>query len=165
MTRADILKLVGAAAGLAAVVALITPPTKPVPTAAGDWRKQLPVKTGTPAPGPSTVPVPAAALAPPPLPVRPATEEAAATDPTDHPPAPPPAYDRNDRPPSEDDIARRFRQGYHWAQRNGVDDERDCYRSQGDPFTDGCLAALREGDDDDDRPPRFGPFRRNGWDR
>jgi hypothetical protein len=160
VTRADILKLIGAVAGLALVVALISPPTRPVPTPAGDWRKQLPVKTGTPPPAASTVPVPAAALTRRPPPVQPQT--AAETPPAiDQPPRPAPGIYRDDRPPPDDLAARRFRQGYHWAERNGIDDERDCFRQPGDPFTDGCLAALTN----DDRSFGYAPDRRYRWGR
>ena len=76
MTRAAVLKLLGAAAGLAIVVTLISPPTRPVPTPAGDWRKQLPVKTGVSPPAASTATVPAAALARRSPPVQPKIEEA-----------------------------------------------------------------------------------------
>ena len=159
MTRGDILKLVGAVAGLAGIVALISPPTSPMPAPAGDWRKQLPVKTGTPAPAPSTTSVPATAFDHRPAPAQPRVEEG---DPLviDRPSAPAVVADRGDRLPADDRVARRFRQGYDWAERNEIDDDRDCYRAAGDPFTDGCLAALTDDDRGSDYPPaRYRPYR------
>lgn len=163
MTRADILKLLAAVAGLVLVVALISPSTKPVPAPAGDWRKQLPIKAGTPAPAPSTTAVPATAFAHPPTPVQPSAEAEDQPAIIDRTPERAVVPERVDRDPPDDQDARRFRQGYHWAELNGIDDERDCYRAPGDPFTDGCLAALTDGDRASAYPPaRFRPYR---WDR
>lgn len=159
MTRGDILKLLGAVAGLVAVVALISPPTRPMPAPAGDWRKQLPVKTGTPAPAPSTASVPATAFDHRPAPVPPRVDEGNQAG-IDQPPAPAIAADRDDRFPPDDELARRFRQGYHWGERNGIHDERDCYRAADDPFTDGCLAAMTDDDRASAYPPaRYRPYR------
>jgi hypothetical protein len=165
MTRADIFKLLGAAAVLTIVVALISPPTKPVPTAAGDWRKQIPVKTGTPVPAEPTTSVPAAALARPPAPARPVDPEAVQADVPAQSSQPTTVADRDDSLPPDDPVERRYRQGYHWAQRNGIDDERDCFREPGDPFADGCLAALQDGDRGPGYSPGDGRVRRYGWDR
>jgi hypothetical protein len=167
MTRADVFKLLGAAIVLAIVVALISPPTKMLPTAAGDWRKQIPVRTGTPVPAGPTGAVPAAALARPPAPAPPVVADEGVADAAAQPAPPAAAADRDDRFLPDDLAERRYRQGYHWAQRNGVEDERDCYREPGDPFADGCLAALRDGDDrrGPAYPPEDGPYRRDGWDR
>lgn len=144
MTRADMVKLVSAVAALVGVVALVSPPTRPVPTPAGDWREQLPVKTGTPPPAPSATPVPATAFARPPA-LAGRRMEADASD-AEQPAQPAAAPYREERDPADDLAARRFRQGYRWAERNGIDDERDCYRDPGDPFADGCLAALTNAD-------------------
>jgi hypothetical protein len=163
VTRADVLKLLGAAAGLAIIVTLISPPTRPVPAPAGDWRKQLPVKTGTPPPAASTATVPAAALARRPPPVEPVFEEVAHQATNERPPAMPTRDD--DRAAPDDLAARRFRQGYHWAERNGVDDERDCFRQPGDPFTDGCLAAMTNRDRSYGYRSDDGGFRRDRWGR
>jgi hypothetical protein len=156
VTRAAVLKLLGAAAGLAIVVTLISPPTRPVPTPAGDWRKQLPVKTGVSPPAASTATVPAAALARRSPPVQPKIAEEM---------QPAMVPDDDDRVAPDDLVARRFRQGYHWAERNGVDDERDCFRQPGDPFTDGCLAALTNRDRSFGYGPAAGRFRRDRWGR
>jgi hypothetical protein len=155
MTRADILKLLAAVAALVGIVALVLPPTKPVPAPAGDWRKQIPVKTGTPPPAASTVAVPPSALIRKPPPPKVVPE---ATPVTEQPGA---QADRDDRYPPEDPVARRFRQGYLWAERNSIDDEQECYREEGDPFTDGCLAAVtdpRRGHAPRHRRDRYDPW-------
>ena len=147
MTLTDVIKLLGAAAVLALVVTLITPSTKPVAAAAGDWRKQIPVKTGMAPPASSTGIVPADALSRRPPPAPPAAEQLPSDDVVEQPSDAVAASDRGVR--LSDDIGeRRFRQGYRWAESNDVDDERDCYRDPGDPFTDGCIAWLRDSDDD-----------------
>ncbi len=148
MSRADVLKLFGAAAGLAIIVALISPPTKPVPAPAGDWRKQIPVKTGTPAPAASTAPVPAAALLrrPPPASSR---QRGARPRPRRGPAVPPATSSRCRRSrAARGPRERRYRQGYHWAQRNDIDDERDCYRAAWRSLCRRMPRALRDGDDD-----------------
>jgi hypothetical protein len=72
-----------------------------------------------------------------------------------------------DRAPLGDSAEQRYRQGYHWAQRNDIDDERDCAGQPGDPFVEGCRAALRDGDDDRSAGDPWGDRtdRRFGWDR
>jgi hypothetical protein len=126
------------------------------------------VKTGTPAPAPSPVAVPAAALASPP----PAARAAAAPVPTNEVEEPASRTvvtldnrDDRDAPPVEDFNAEaRYRQGYRWAERNGIGDYRDCYLGPGDPFTAGCLAWLRDADGAHDQA-YSGDDRRYGWDR
>lgn len=143
MTLANVAKLLAAAAALAVAVVAMSPPTQPVAGPVADWRKEIPVKTGMAPPASVTGVVPASALSrPPPLvraPAAPATVEEEPSGPADR-----------DSGPSADDeaAARRFHQGYRWAERNDVEDPRYCFTEPGDPFIAGCMARLREANDD-----------------
>jgi hypothetical protein len=146
---ANLAKLLGLAGVVAVIVAVVSPPTRPVASPAADWRRQIPVKTGTAPPAAVTGVVPPNALSrPPPVQPTPAPAPAEARDDDGYGASDEDAVVRRDDGAYQEVAERRYRQGYRWAKRYRIEDERYCYQAPDDPFIAGCMAGLYDNDDD-----------------
>lgn len=142
------------AVALIGAVAWMLPPTTPIgPGGAGARPQQVrarstAVATSLPAPAPAVRDAsPGYAPSPPDLD---AAERAGPRPPrTAQPRQPDPAFD-NEGDQDQPDPA--FVTGYRWAEDSGIERRRACRRWRGSPAEDGCLAYLRDAEDEGGPP-------------